>query len=329
MRKMQFVMRKSSFALIICILIVCLGFVIVSCGKGPQQKVLDFVAGLFAVDFTDCPAAPCTVILASEIFKNDINKQIQNKPLTIEAWVKNKATTTSSFTGGIFSRLDANGGIALFAKGGIVKAAIRRVVATGTATATADYIVTSGVSLIRNVWHHVAAVLSNTPHSHPSNDCNANDADDDIHLDIYVNGQFEGCAATFGASNDPATQPDFADEPFGINVTAGVVNTGDDKLDSTIDSTVQFLGVVDELRLWGVARSQDQIDKCRFQELSLDGGDCGRMRSDLISYMRLNEGKGETVNDWTGLGSGAKEDANAKGWLSGWTSGVSQLSPRD
>jgi len=321
--------KKTHFFFIGSILILCVGFFIISCGSGisPQLKIQDSDRGPYALDFSICPPGTiCSAIIDSKVFDStssifDANKTVANKALTIEAWVNNQATTASATLGGIFARFDV-AGIALYAKDGIAKAAIRRVVASGSATATADYIVTSGITLLKNVWYHIAGVLANSPHSHPANDCNANDADDNIHLDIYVNGQFEGCAATFGASNDPAIQPGFAGEPFTNNITAGVIAAGlDENLDGSVSSRETFPGIVDEVRLWGTARSKAQISNCRFQELSLDAGDCGRIRTDLISYMRFNEGTGHTNNDWAGLGSGIITTGIIT-WDTGWTSGA-------
>jgi hypothetical protein len=340
--------QKLLFILVIAILTVCAGFIFISCGKGPKSKIANPDKGSYALDFTKCPdTAVCAALLdASE-------ESIADKDLTVEAWVKkDNSTDPSDFTGGIFGRFD-NSGIVLYVKNGEPKAAIRRIGASGTSTATADYIVSSGIQIVDNLWHHIAAVLTGEDHSAVHVDCGATDSDNKtdtvdcplvgtvcnngIHLDIYVDGVYKECNTTFGEDNDTSeTQPAYAGEPGGVFETVGafcsrtLLLPGKDERLEGLDNS-RFPGFIDEVRLWGVARTHSQIDQCKSQELSLDSGTCGRITPDCISYLRLNEGTGAKINDWCGLGTGVLEPV-AGGpfdWTTGWTTNTPGLNRND
>lgn len=357
--------------LITAIMFVCAGFIFISCGKGPQSKIANPDKGAFALDFSNCDGDLCRALVAIPVAGQSPDKKIANKDLTIEAWVKSKGTVTevpgsgtpstfnTTFTGGIFGHIDT-AGIALYVKNGFLKAAIRRVGASGTATATADYIVNSGVQVLDNAWHHIAAVLTGEDHSAVHADCgdtvstNRTDTVDcpdpgticnnGIHLDIYVDGEYKDCNTTYGEDNDTTvTQPAYAGETGqgeGVEdsyMSVGIFfGTGQENLDGLNDALLP--GVIDEARLWGVARSQSQINQCMSRELSLDSGTCGRMTSSCISYLRLNEGTGATINDWCGLGTGvlelkvdnpAPEPDQFFSWPTGWTTDTPDLTKTD
>jgi hypothetical protein len=279
--------------------------------------VLNFAAGAFALDFTNCPGSYCTAILDSgtvtsqDPFKNDPNKKIENKELTIEAWVKNKATST--LTGGIFGRLDS-GGIALYAKNNKIKAVVRRrLVPTGTVEYTVE-----SISNISSAWTHVAAVLVNEDHtstpSHIGVSAGCTTAKGETpHLDLYINGTFVNCAST---------SSQFSTEPASSIIRVGILGWNVDG----VSSTAQFEGLIDEVRLWGVARTQSEIQQCMNRELSITGGSCS-ISSSLISYFRFNEGSGSIIAEFTGLGAGGLEYPNptpnsyqpSLEWTTGWT----------
>jgi hypothetical protein len=351
MKRIVTFQQKLLLVLVVAILFVCFGFIFISCGKGPQSKIADPDKGAYALDFTKCESAStCRALM-------EMHRSIADKDLTIEAWVKSKASNPNDFTGGIFGHFDT-AGIILYAKNGVPKAAIRRVGASGTATATADYIVSSGMQIVDHVWHHIAAVLTGEDHSAVHADCGSTDpanktdavncplpgtvCNNDIHLDIYVDGVYKECNTTYGESNDTTvTSPEYTKDPNTDFESVGVFAEGKlkannmmlDGIDDSPDPLVTFPGVIDEPRLWGIARTQDQINQCKSRELSLDSGTCGRMTNNLLSYLRFNEGTGATINDWTGLGTGVLEDVitgvGQPPWTTGWTTDSPGLERND
>jgi hypothetical protein len=350
MKRLEHVKKKTSLILLGCILFLCAGFIVISCGTKPQKKVAEFNAGPYAIDFNECPAGTCRGFVVSDVFDKDPSKTIAGKELTIEGWIKSRTSNPNNFTGAILGRFDT-AGIVLFVNGGEPKAAIRRVGATGTATATADYIVSSGMQIVDNVWHHVAAVLTAEDHSAVHADCGDTDADNktdtvncpdagtvcnnNIHFDIYVDGAYKECNTTYGQSNDTSvTHPEFAGAPGDHILSVGVFA---ESLAFDVDglNNATFPGVIDEVRLWGTARTQNEIQKCMNQELSLDGSTCGRVTSSCIAYLKLNEGSGGAIYDWCGLGSGVLEYGNPNpppvvlDFTQGWTKDTPNISEGD
>ena len=61
MKKQHILKGKMCLLLITAILILCAGFLIVGCGVAPATKAENNNVGNFALDFTDCPNAPCSV----------------------------------------------------------------------------------------------------------------------------------------------------------------------------------------------------------------------------------------------------------------------------
>ncbi len=331
---------KLKLVLISAILILCTSFIFVSCGKGPQLKVDDPSKGAYAIDFTLCPSAICRILLGSSQFHSNPNKTIAGKELTVEAWVKSKAASAAAYTGGITGRFDT-AGIAIYMKAGVPKAVIRRVGASGAATATADYIASSNMTAIADtLWHHVAGVLTADDHSATHADCTNKTDDFDctgttptgdpiitcntgIHLDIYVDGVYRDCNTTYGEDNDtavtaPALTEEAGDEFLGVG-TFGEALTED--VDGVTLADV-FPGIIDEVRLWGTDRSVADIVACKGKELTLDSGTCGRMTSDLIAYLRFNKGTSDSAIDWAETGgAGTMEYFGTKWshWTTGWT----------
>ena len=257
----------------------------------------------FAVDFSACPAqasGPCTAIIASDAFKTDPTKLMAGKELTAEAWVKIHSTST----GAIFGRMDS-AGIYLLVESGKPKVVVRRAVKP---TGTVDLIVSSPYSLLPDTWTHLAGVLS-----FPSTATST--------LDLYVDGQSEANVSAAVAST-------LYTEPGTTYMRAGAYAEGDDITGVPKSSALD--GVVDEARLWGVARTQAEIQACMGEELGLNSGTCGRMTDDLIGYFRFNQASGHSVREWSGLGWGVVDymDKNSSKtppvemWDTGWTAGA-------
>ncbi len=159
-----------------------------------------------------------------------------------------------------------------------------------------------------DVWTHIAGILS-FPTSATST------------LELYVDGQ---SVANVGAAVDSTLYT----EPGGNLMQAGAFGEG--PAVAGVAKTSALNGVVDEARLWGVARTQSEIQACMGMELGLSTGTCGRITNDLIGYFRFNEGSGHNVSEWSGLGGGWKEyaDPNSSNippvefWDTGWTAGA-------
>lgn len=318
--------KTLSLLLITGILILSASFIIMSCGTDPQLKAQDPLGGAWALDTTTCPESGCVVTIPY-VGLNESRRDITGKEVTIEALIKPKTNST----GIIFSFQEARG-IALSVVSTAAttstpaalkpKFSIKRVVTSATGmngTSTVEYTVTGTVDLILDTWAHIAGILVNDDHTSVAGHGTCAGAESDTpHMDIYVDGNFAGCAATTGgtsADGDPDSDvfPGFAHNPAGL--TAG---------------TGGFQGIIDEARIWVDARSESELEECMDEELGKTGT-CNRLTDDLMLYFRFNEGSGSTVNDYTGAGSGGGEypDPDSAGSFIEWTNGWSTDQPED
>ncbi|HUN81289.1 MAG TPA: FG-GAP-like repeat-containing protein [Phycisphaerae bacterium] len=125
-------------------------------------------------------------------------------------------------------------------------------------------------------WHHVAGV-----YSAPGNFCR-----------LYVDGVQKASVAAAGQLN-------YSDADFLIG------NFG--------EAEEGFDGLIDEVRLWNVARTEQQIRDDR--TLKLIGNEAG-----LVGYWRFDEGSGQSVNDSSPfgnhgvLGSGVSSESQDPAW---------------
>jgi Concanavalin A-like lectin/glucanases superfamily len=111
--------------------------------------------------------------------------------------------------------------------------------------------VTSGSQPAIDGWQHTAAVW------------------DDGQLKIYVNGQFDGVINT-GSPIPNSFDLWIGSSPFGADTN--------------------WRGAIDEVRIWAVARTQEQIQSTMNQYL------CGDERG-LRAYWSFDEGQGEELRD--------------------------------
>jgi hypothetical protein len=136
-------------------------------------------------------------------------------------------------------------------------------------------IVLSNAKLANNVWQHVAATF------------------DHGNVNLYINGAL---AKTLTGALTPinSTQP----VAFGRegSFAGGTLN-----------------GLIDEPRLWNIARSAAMIASSRGQRLS--GAETG-----LVGYWRFDEGSGQTVYDATGRGNHGRlgETTGMDSWDPAW-----------
>ncbi len=343
------------FLLMSSILILCGSFVFISCGSGigPQLKVENPDSGQFAIDFSQSPAGAALIFFET----NDHNpnttvgyengsRSIGDTDITIEAWVKSKS---ADLDGAIFSRMKTRGAI-LFVKDNIPKFAIRRTPDMGVdgttrgatllgcvnlhSTSTECIVNGTGTTLVQNVWTHIAGVLTSENQSTGPLNCNVVGIEQP-HLAIYIDGSLVECASS---NSLYATNPGAG---YTVQSLAVVADGGAEPLDDpnlTIDNpgppttyitdgneiaAAGFDGVIDEVRLWRVARTQAQIQACMNRQLEFDG-DCNRSSADLVSYLRFNKGQGHSISDWAGLTDGVKESPSPTPWDGGWVPGFTE-----
>ena len=105
MKRIMQAKNKVTFLLLFAILVLCIGFIFVACGVGPVTKGVNNDRGNFALDTTDCPGGrtSCTANATATDTAYSMNS-IQGKPLTLEAWIKPKVTTTAFILAHIQSR---------------------------------------------------------------------------------------------------------------------------------------------------------------------------------------------------------------------------------
>jgi len=321
MKKFVQIRNKSLCLLVTGILVLIVGFIFISCGGDPELKVALPDNGPYAVDLSLAPD-PFGVFFAS----NRDFARIEGKELTVEAWVK---SVTPSLSGTIFGRIDA-AGVALFVNNNEPKFAIKRapispepvgcsqINATGT-----ECIVDSNASIVQDVWTHIAGVLTNEDQSSGPNDC-ANVGSESPHLAIYINGELQNCSTT-GSQ--------FAEDPASNIIAMGVMGESPDTLDNgEIMGSTRLRTAIDEVRIWTVARTSEQINACMGQELSFTVmGNCYIDPSILKGYWKFNEGEGSAVADFSGGGSsGGMEKSNPANdpdhptlpWTGGWVPGA-------
>ncbi|GAB4537345.1 MAG: hypothetical protein Fur0020_05870 [Thermodesulfovibrionia bacterium] len=317
-------LKSGAFLILLFgVVIVGIGLVFTSCGKDPQLKVAT-EKGQFAIDFSMAPGAPGADFGVAWGSNPAGVPSVANTELTVEAWVKSRV---DNLTGAILGRMDSHG-IVLFVKNNEPKFGIRRFPIAGQemrcnqlSPTSTECIVESGSALAKDVWTHIAGVLVNEDHTGIHPPCSSGDGSEGEtpHIDIYVNGNFMDCATTESKfATDPTT-------PKNILFSIGTMGDGQQLLlDGEIQTNTRFNGVIDEVRLWTVARAQEQIQACMNQELSISiPGDCYIDPHILKGYWRLNEGRGHQIFDASGAGlSGIIESPPGTNWTTGWVEGV-------
>jgi hypothetical protein len=328
--------------LITGILVLGIGFVFVSCGTSPQEKTLTD-KGDFAIDFSRVPAGNLGVIPVAN--PTEPFPSLREKEFTIEAWVKRNTPPLTNLSGGILTGYEETG-TAMWVKDNIPKFTIRRdalrALGPPPFSTSTDYTVDSGFTLNNGEWTHIAGVLVDDDHSavigHPTcpdGQTPPNPTGGEAegpHLDIYVNGELENCATTWGDPEIQGTGPQFLDDDGKEVMEIGRLTSGGPQLDG-LDKTVRFNGVIDDVRFWTVARTQAQIQQCRNQKLEVTGP-CAIDPSILKAYWPLQEGEGTRIRDIAGfggyggsIGQGNPESATVilvdpdNQWDGGWVAG--------
>lgn len=351
MKKIMQVRNKVTLLLISAILLLSIGFIFTACGVGPATKAQSFNSGNHALDFSDCPDTDaCTVSFVTVSFDPTL---FEGKPLTFEAWVKPKSTST----GTILSRLSGvrGAGLKYFGTSGnttqvtprfTIIRAVDSASAAGTSTAT--YTLDGTTKIAVNAWSHVAGMLVNNESSAattahvlehtnagvtctgtPGNIADGGSVADDSagiaqndtwHMDLYVDGSLDACTYTYGRITACTTGNGTCGATEADPTTAADAYAHENK--GHLSGPGRFSGIIDEARVWNVERT---ISTCMNTELGV-GGICDRTSNDLITYLHFNEGSGHFVFDQAGfLSSGSKDypDTSNSGyfldWNTGWT----------
>ena len=155
-------------------------------------------------------------------------------------------------------------------------------------------------------------MLTNENHSNGPNDCAAVGAEQP-HMECYINGELKNCGSTNRQFVTDSSGP----------IYMGTQNVAYDGL----DSNTKFYGVIDDVRLWTVARTQSEILQCMNQTLT-SGGVCNIDPAKLGGYWPLNEGFGSTAYDSSGhnLDGSIYSPLNTP-WSGGWTPGYPLVLP--
>ncbi|NOZ68185.1 MAG: LamG domain-containing protein [Deferribacteres bacterium] len=320
MKTLKQAKSKSLLILIAAIIVLCAGFIIISCGLGPQQKIELLDEGNYAIDFSSASTSSSEAIVGTVwALKSLANKDLPSlagTEFTIEAMVKSKVAASATddgttawdetkLNGAIFSQYDS-GGVIMWVKDNEPKFGIRIPTSGSTNDPNNTYSVSGGtVEITSGGWTHIAGVLVNEDHSAVHAACSAGDGSESEmpHLDIYINGQFKDCATT---DYHFAVAPTYdvnkermgigqlvATKPYGY----GEYTKADFEVDS-LDITTRFEGIIDEFRLWDVARTKTEIANCWNKELGIEGA-CMRT-SDLKIYWRFNDNTGALIHDFSG-----------------------------
>jgi hypothetical protein len=141
-------------------------------------------------------------------------------------------------------------------------------------------------TVMADKWYHLAAVLTSNPGE----------------WKLYINGE-----------KQTATSSNFSIiAPNGTNNGRSVIGAGHNGAEI-------FNGIIDEVRIWNSARTEDELGFYRFRELT-------GTESDLIAYYKLNDGIGFTATDSDTSGSFNGTLQGSAAWVTSGALGVSNYS---
>jgi hypothetical protein len=275
-------------------------------------KILDAEKGAYAIEFP---------VVNSELKHIGIGKgeDMSNSEITFEAWVKSTKDENNEnvLSGTIFVR---GTGAFLYINSNVAKFQVGTTECDDPDIPGIELCLASGTTNINDGnWHHVAGVLTSTAHAHTTTtDCTL-DAMAGMHVDIYVDGEWENCSGPL------------SDYPDGIGVKCGDYDCANYIGRDVAGTKSIFKGIIDEVRIWKEARTAEQIKEWKDKEITPENWKQANPYGKLVGYWKFNEGAGDIANDASGYGnSGAKllvtgtteegEEITAS-WNDGWVTG--------
>jgi len=142
--------------------------------------------------------------------------------------------------------------------------------------------------ITNNVWHHAAATYDGTTWR------------------LYLDGALDSQLALSGSPSPRSNSIQHAALASAINSTGTAAGF--------------FDGVLDEARVWNVARTQAQIVATKDTEVPAASG--------LIGRWGMNEGLGTVVGDSSG-GSNNGAATNGPGWVGGFATATTTATPTE
>lgn len=138
-----------------------------------------------------------------------------------------------------------------------------RVAVGGTA-----YDITGATTMSNNTWYHVSLVYNGAT----------------ISLNIGTTGADDASDGTPVAATGTLNTPDASNDSLFIGAV-GTIN------ESTVGN--HAAAIIDEVRIWNVARNLGDINNTKYSELTL-------LESGLVNVWRMNDGSGATATDSKG-----------------------------
>ncbi len=311
-------MKKIILA--IGVIILGLGFLLAGCGGtlGNSKEKVQGESGAYAMN------VPADNPLFQFCSATSEHVHMLNSVLTVEAMIN-----TNGGSGTVFSRgygdLGSGSGIVLGVDPADGTAHFEApdgdLNSLGTGGAGSTTVVNDGL------WHHLAGVLVGLHPAvvHPATaTCNAPALAGVAHVDIYVDGNLENCAAgAFPASIDDCITD---------GITEPCPNTIGRDL-STVVGAPRFIGIIDEVRLWKATRTQNQI--MAWMESEIKGEEAWSIAdpdNTIAGYWKFNEGTGQTATDSSGYGNNCAmfqcvggtcggQDEEFGDWFGAWAPG--------
>ncbi|MCB9219216.1 MAG: T9SS type A sorting domain-containing protein [Ignavibacteriales bacterium] len=210
---------------------------------------------------------------------NDSSLQITGNKITLEAWIYANQWASEVWQGCIINK-EQNGGSN--DNGYMLRCGKNGTLNFNLGSGSWNEINSAAGEMTSNKWYHVAGTYDGNV------------------MRSFVNGEEVASASKkFSIKN-----------ALDIDLLIG---------ESQNNSGRVFNGMIDEIRIWNVARSQQQL-KSTMKD-SLDSKYYSTLDSGLVAYLRFNENEGQFTNDFTSnanngrLGSTADSDANDPLWV--------------